>query len=468
MKKFTAMASAALAITMAFTGCSESILTSSAGNTEAANIWTAKDDDIVAWATGENLSEEDKEYYNIKFKDFYSEYAFTISNYGLDETNSNYESYAKYYRKNVIDMLSNERIILRKAKEFGLDTLSEEEMNEIDKVYRETLEKWYENFKSDAEKALGITQNDDTSEAADSANDEKIREKEKELFNEYIGKFGLSEETLLSWQTNTFIEKKVLEYVYKDITVTDQEIDEYINKLISEAKSAYESNVSSYETNSSYQSVWLPEGSREIKHIYIGLSAADAAELTAARNESGADDAEIDKQRDEKLAEIKDKAEAALEKATAKGADFDAVVKEYSNDYDESSAGQPTLIIKGSTMLHEDLYDAIFGLEKIGDISGLITTDRGYYIVQYSGDAKITEEDLTKVKEVQKSNTLTDRQNEAANSAINEWREQVGYDYDYDKLNFDKPEEETSSQSESTTSDESSVADSTDSTTASE
>lgn len=466
MKKILAMASAALAITMAFTGCSESILTSSGDTTSVENIWTAQDDDIIAWATGADLSEEDKEYYNIKFKDFYSEYAFTITNYGLDETSSDYETYAKYYRQNIIDMLSNEKIILRKAKEYGLDTLTEEEMNEIDTSYQEILGKWYENFKSDAEEALGITS--DGTSGGDSANDEKILEKEKELFGAYIGQFGLTEEILLTWQTNTFIEKKVLEYVYKDITVTDEEIDEYINNLINEAKSKYESDVSSFETNNAYQSVWLPEGSREIKYIYLGLSSADAAELTAAREESGADDAEIDKQRDEKLAEIKEKAEAALEKATAEGADFDAVIKEYSNDYSEAYAGQPTLIIKGSQALHSSLYDAIYSLEKVGDISGLIATDKGYYIIKYTGDAQISEEDLNKVKETEKSSMLSERQNETANNTIVEWRKQVGYDYDYDKLNLDKPEEETSAAADSTASDESSVAESADSTTTSE
>ena len=96
------------------------------GTTSVENIWTAKDDDIVAWATSDSLSDEEKEYYQVKFKDFYPEYSFTIANYGLDETNSAYASYAQAYRKNIIDMLTNEKLILRKAKELGLDQLTEE------------------------------------------------------------------------------------------------------------------------------------------------------------------------------------------------------------------------------------------------------------------------------------------------------------------------------------------------------
>lgn len=209
MKKRTAATAAILACTMMFSGCSDSILTSGtdSGTTSVENIWTAKDDDIVAWATSDSLSDEEKEYYQVKFKDFYPEYSFTIANYGLDETNSAYASYAQSYRKNIIDMLTNEKLILRKAKELGLDQLTEEEMAEVEKAYTKNLSDWYASFEKKAKTALGIS-TDDTSGTEDSANDEKILEKEKELFNEYIAGFGLTEDTFLMWQTNTAIQKK--------------------------------------------------------------------------------------------------------------------------------------------------------------------------------------------------------------------------------------------------------------------
>ena len=69
-KKKIAVIVAILAVCMSFCGCSESILNSSGSNDTSgttSEIWTAKDDDIIAWAEGENLSEEDKEYYNVTF-----------------------------------------------------------------------------------------------------------------------------------------------------------------------------------------------------------------------------------------------------------------------------------------------------------------------------------------------------------------------------------------------------------------
>lgn len=260
MKKRTAATAAILACTMMFSGCSDSILTSGtdSGTTSVENIWTAKDDDIVAWATSDSLSDEEKEYYQVKFKDFYPEYSFTIANYGLDETNSAYASYAQAYRKNIIDMLTNEKLILRKAKELGLDQLTEEEMAEVEKAYTKNLSDWYASFEKKAQTALGISA-DDTSGTDDSANDEKILEKEKELFNEYIAGFGLTEDTFLMWQTNTAIQKKVNDYLLKDITVSDSEVDDYITKLTAEAKQAYEKSASSYAADSEYKKVWIPK-----------------------------------------------------------------------------------------------------------------------------------------------------------------------------------------------------------------
>ena len=68
MKKRTAAVAAILACAMMFTGCSDSILTSSGDTTTSTEkIWTANDDDVVAWSTVDSLSAEDKEYYQVKF-----------------------------------------------------------------------------------------------------------------------------------------------------------------------------------------------------------------------------------------------------------------------------------------------------------------------------------------------------------------------------------------------------------------
>lgn len=61
------------------------------------------------------------------------------------------------------------------------------------------------------------------------------------------------------WQTNTAIQKKVNDYLLKDITVSDSEVDDYITKLTAEAKQAYEKSASSYATDSEYKRYGYPK-----------------------------------------------------------------------------------------------------------------------------------------------------------------------------------------------------------------
>ncbi len=455
MKKKFSVAALLLAGVMMVTGCSESILSSgtsdTSSNTESKeDIWTAADDDLVAYPTAEGLTDEQKKYFGVTFKDFYTEYGFISNNLGLTDTKD--DANAQLYRQSIIEMLVHERVILKKAEEMGLADLTKEEMDTIDKNYQENMKNWHSSFTAQAASELGITVNSsDTSGGFSAEDQEKIDAKAKELFNEYIKSFDMTEETFLKWETNSFIEKKVLEHLYKDIKVADDEVDKYINDLIAEAKKTYDEDVSKYEQNTQYGSVWIPEGTRNVKHVFIGISTIDAAEIIAARKESGADQEEIDKLRDEKLAEIKEKIDTAYKKATAESSDkektFDAVLKEYSHDYNSSVTDQTITIVKGTSSLTKELYDAIYNLEKPGDISEIVATDTGYYFFYYVGEENITDSELEAQKKNVYNGMLTERQNEKANTTIEEWLSEVKYEYDYEKLNFPKPKEENTTSS---------------------
>ena len=95
--------------------------------------------------------------------------------------------------------------------------------------------------------------------------------------------------------------------------------------------------------------------------------------------------------------------------------------------------------------MYDTLYEELYKLEKPGDRSGLIPTDRGYYILQYVSDAEVTDEEIAEYKAEVKETLTSEKQTEVANTTIEQWRDEVGYDYDYTKLNFEEPEEETSS-----------------------
>ena len=66
MKKKFSIAAVLLAVTMAITGCSDSILNSKveSGTESKENIWTAADTDIVAFPTADGLTEEQKKLFS--------------------------------------------------------------------------------------------------------------------------------------------------------------------------------------------------------------------------------------------------------------------------------------------------------------------------------------------------------------------------------------------------------------------
>lgn len=128
------------------------------------------------------------------------------------------------------------------------------------------------------------------------------------------------------------------------------------------------------------------------------------------------------------------------------------MVKEYSSAYSESTAGEQILVLNSKGLISDALYDAVFALEKPGDISGLIPTDSGYYIVKYVSDAKVTDSDLSDYRKTVKEELLTSRQSEKTNAILEEWRSAVNYEYDYEKLNITK-EEETSSDASASSAD---------------
>lgn len=443
MKKKLALLMAVIVITTTLSGCnngtSSNVGDSGTSNTVTAlSEWGVDENKVIASIKSEGI--EDADYFNITFGQWWREYAFTLANKNIEENNANYADNINYYRNNTISMLTNERILLREAKLAGYDNLTEAEIKEIDDANQKILTGWYESFESDA---LAADEN---------LTGDALLAKEKELFNNYLSKFNLTGDDFLIWQKYSYIENKLMEEKTKDITVTDAEAQEYVDNYIKEAKEAYEKSPATYEQTAAYQAVHIPEGSKRIKYIYIGLDKADATELYNERNESGADQEKLDKKRDELLAGIQTKADDILKKVKAEGADFDALMKEHSSDYSEDAAGKTILIVNKTSSIPEELYNKIESLKNIGDISDLVATDGGYYIVQYAESAALTEADKTAAFDAAKESLLDAKKSKSLNALLLEWQKKYNYEIDYDTLKITQEAETTDTTSNNSTS----------------
>ena len=88
-----------------------------------------------------------------------------------------------------------------------------------------------------------------------------------------------------------------------------------------------------------------------------------------------------------KAEEIKAKAEDVYAKVTAEGADFDALMTEYSEDTGLAYYPDGYALGEGHSHYVEEFTNAALALENVGDISGIVETSYGYHILRYAADA---------------------------------------------------------------------------------
>lgn len=428
MKKKIAAILAVMMLLSTITACSSSENAGGTGaETTASTAQTvpplAVPDDkktVVAYVEGT----DDAEHFNVTFDQFYSEYIFYLMRKGIDETLASNAETCENVRVSTIDYLTLERITLKVAEEMGITeaTLTQEERDSINKEVEDSYNLWCESFEEDAKALLGET-----------FTDEELYNKEYELFAEYLAQAGLVPEVFYEWQLNSLLQEKLYAKIIEGISVTDDEVEEYINDAVNEAKDAYENDLDKYEQG--YTSIYLPEGTKTVKQIFIKLDDADINEIMAYRNDG--DNATADSLKAEKLAGIEEEAMKALDELKA-GKSWDEVQVAYNDDISGNSSTY--IVYPKSNLISKEIVDAVVSLGNKGDFTELIATDAGYYIFCYADDAKV---DMEAIRKEVKENMLSSRQSEAANKSVLEWQEKYDYKLNYEVLDISEPEETT-------------------------
>lgn len=363
----------------------------------------------------------------VTYGDFKREYDYALKGVGIeDDTDSNYAEVCKNQRNTIITYLINEKIILKKANEMGIASLTEEEMNAVEEEYNSLID---EQVKIYGEKA-----DYGTVEASSVSDDEKTERGNKE-FDEFLARCNLTRDDLLTWQTNSAITDKVIDEIGK--TVDYSKAEESYAEYQAQIESLYKESVLQYEQNG-FSSVWVPEGSRMIKHILLGFD-EDTQALIKSDRQKGDDEA-ADKLREEKAAELRDKVDEVQKKLDA-GEDFNTLLMTYSNDAASSSANPDGyLVVPNGQMYMKEFQEAAFVPEKIGDRT-VCVTDYGVHIMIYAGDAKVSEEEKKSFTDY-----LYDQlKNAAFSEKMDEWRAEYNYKIDYAALRLDDPADSSDS-----------------------
>ena len=138
MKKYLALVMAFLLVISILAGCS--VKDGDNGNKDDKK--DAKGDNPVIAKVGENSL-----YYNdfkTEFDSYYNYYVQSGYDFGNDEE---FHSFADY----ILDILVSEMVVKEKIKEYGLDNLTKEQQQELDKIIEDEINEMYDYYRTQAE-----------------------------------------------------------------------------------------------------------------------------------------------------------------------------------------------------------------------------------------------------------------------------------------------------------------------------
>ena len=400
-------------------------------------------------------------------------YMYSMYGYSYDTTDPANIADAQ---ESAIEDLKQDLALTAKAKELGLDQLTEEETEAVkadaQKSYDDALDYVKTYMLTDTE---GM---DDDAIAAAAA--DKLTE------------MGVTYDSYLEAQTKTKIDEKLREYAVKDVAVTDEEIQADFDSKVEADKTTYGENAASWATaaNNGTTLYYTPAGVRRVKQILTKFKDEDQTAITEAQakvteantartaaqakidaaNETLALEGDTDEIKEAKAAaqadldaaqqELNDADQAltdatkAVEDATnkafenldeevdailaeldAEGADWQKIMDEKNQDPGMASNPKGYAVAAGMTNFDSAFVDAAMALEKPGDHSGKVRgTAYGYYIIRYDSDEAEGPIALDDVKESISSSLLTTKQNEAYNAAVAQWVEEAGIKVDLNAL----------------------------------
>lgn len=391
--------------------------------------WDKIDRDlVVAYVEGA----ENPEDFNITFGEFFSEYLYYLLSYGIDDDMSAaYQSTCTGFRQDIISYLQFEHIFLKVAEEMnvGLSSLTEAELSEI----QASADQAHDNFRSKYYSAV-------IEELGEGASEEAIQNREEELLEADLKRAELDTGIFLKWEKNAFVQEKLLEKLTENIEITDAQVDEMFDEYVQMAKDALDEDPLSYETNQTYTWIYIPEGTRLADQILLAFDSETMQAISEAR--SAGNDEEADRLRAEAYeSQLKGRTEELLAKL-GNGGDFNALQAEYNDD----GGDDPYAVIVGSQRYVPEFTEAIFSVDEIGGISEPTVSDYGVHIIQYAGDAAVTEEDKAEIRQSMREFLISQETTAVQEKAYEEWLERFPYMVEYGILKLTAPEAEDSAE----------------------
>ena len=253
-------------------------------------------------------------------------------------------------------------------------------------------------------------------------------------YREYLSSYGVAEEEIdgvvaeelaaVGYTFDALYEsaklKGMLDHLYalsiEGVEVTGEEVEQAFNARVEEQKAAYDADVDSFINAylNEEDILYTPENVRLMHCIYFEpdeiAEEATPDEATAAETAVPAGLARAN----DALARIRG------------GEDFTAVMEACNEDAstpEQMAHGYP--VAEGSALYSDEFKAGAMALANVGDVSDVIVTEQGYFILKYVQDMTAGAVDFESRKETETAQTLSDKQNSAYSAYIDSMLEEA-------------------------------------------
>ncbi|MGN0687982.1 MAG: peptidylprolyl isomerase, partial [Oscillospiraceae bacterium] len=263
-------------------------------------------------------------------------------------------------------------------------------------------------------------------EQGETLSDEELASRAEEEYNKILADCGLTEEDLRNWQKSIYIQQKLTDHVNEGFTYEYEKAEQEVKDIIADAQAAYKADNSDYDPDS-LKSLYIPEGSRYVRHVLVKLDDETISQIRSLRSENK--DEEADKLREERVAEMSDKI-SEIESLAASGTDFSELMNKYSDDTDTTMS---YLVVPGTKKYMAEFTECALGIEKVG-ATGTTLTDYGWHIIEYTSDAVVTEQDRKEYTDALYRYLEDAYKTQNLNERMAEWRAEFKYTIDRETL----------------------------------
>ena len=236
---------------------------------------------------------------------------------------------------------------------------------------------------------------------------------------EQMAQAGYTEEALMDSAELNDVLNFLYERATADVTVTEDEVKAAFDEKVAKQKESYasvDSFINDYVNES--EILYTPENVRLMECIFVASVEGEATEDEATADEATVSEATAGEAAD--IASLTGYAKAkAIAAAIAGGADFEETMKAYNEDSsteEQMLRGYP--VAENSTTYGDAFMAGAMALEHVGDVSDVIVTDYGYFILRYAKDLESGEADFEARKETETEETLTNKKNDAYSAFI--------------------------------------------------